>query len=171
MRNPGTTAIVLTALMAAVATPARAEESATVRAADAGVSPQFCPALRAIVAAAPGGFASLRGSTQAGAEHVWQANRQVPGASDCSVFGGTPSAYVCTLYAGDGEENADGTYDRAVSGIKDCLSDGWKTTEKVDGTHTRTTTARTTSGPSLRVVSRDVSGDAYVVELWVDAAR
>src|SRR5262249_533478 len=69
----------------------------------------------------------------------------------------------------DVEENADGAYDRAVSGVKDCLSGNWKTTEKVDGVHTRTTTMAPDVGPSLRVVSRDLSGDAYLVELWVDA--
>ena len=56
-----------------------------------------------------------------------------------------------------------------MSGVKGCLGAAWKTTEKSDGEHARTTIARADSGPSLRVVSRDVSGDAYLVELWVDA--
>ena len=80
-------------------------------------------------------------------------------------------AYACTLYAGDAEESADGAYDRAVTGVKDCLQAGWKTTENVDGVHARTTTAAGATGPSIRVVSRDVSGDAYLVELWVDGTR
>jgi len=55
--------------------------------------------------------------------------------------------------------------------VKDCLQAGWKTTENVDGVHARTTTAAGATGPSIRVVSRDVSGDAYLVELWVDGTR
>src|SRR5207248_1635074 len=43
--------------------------------------------------------------------------------------------------------------------------------ENVDGVHARTTTAAGATGPSIRVVSRDVSGDAYLVELWVDGTR
>ena len=101
---------------------------------------------------------------------MWEGTRRLPG-SDCAAFGGTPPAYVCTLYAGDVEENADGAYDRAVSGLKDCLPAGWKTTEKVDGTHARTTTVSGGAGTSVRVVSRDVSADAYLVEVWVDAAK
>jgi len=55
--------------------------------------------------------------------------------------------------------------------VKDCLPAGWKTTENVDGVHAWTTTAAGATGPSVRVVSRDVSGDAYLVELWVDGTR
>ena len=55
--------------------------------------------------------------------------------------------------------------------MKDCLPAGWKTTENVDGVHARITTAAGATGPSIRVVSRDVSGDAYLVELWVDGTR
>lgn len=139
------------------------------RAAVAGVSPDFCPALRTLVDAAAGAFVSLRGKVRAGGENVWEGTRQLPGGSECAVFGGTPAAYVCTLYAGDVEDNADGAYDRAVSGVKICLSGDWKTTEKVDGVHARTTTAERSAGPRVRVVSRDASGDAYLVELWVDA--
>ena len=69
------------------------------------------------------------------------------------------------------EENADGAYDSAVIGVKDCLPAGWETTEKADGVHARTTTAAGAAGPSVRVVSRDVSGDAYLVQLWVDGTR
>jgi len=84
---------------------------------------------------------------------MWEGSRRLPGASDCIVFGGTPPAYACTLYAGDVEENADGAHDRAVTGVKGCLPAGWKTTENVDGVHARTTTAAGAAGPSVRVVS------------------
>jgi hypothetical protein len=173
MRSRGTTAIRLAALTAgfgaALAVGVWAGESATLRAADAGVSPGFCPALRVLVDAAGSGFTALRGKPRAGGEHMWEGTKRLPGGGDCVIFGGSPPAYSCTLYAGDVEENADGAYDRAVSGVKDCLAGSWKTTEKVDGVHTRTTTAAPDVGPSLRVVSRDLSGDAYLVELWVDA--
>src|SRR5262249_37874125 len=86
-------------LFAACAWTAHAGESATMRAADAGVAPTFCPALQAIVAAAPTGFASLRGAMQDGGENVWQGTRRMPGAVSCLTFGGTPPAYTCTLYA------------------------------------------------------------------------
>ena len=46
-----------------------------------------------------------------------------------------------------------------------------RATEKVDGVHTRTTTLVGDGTASIRVVSRDVSADAYLVELWVDAAK
>jgi hypothetical protein len=147
-----------------------AADSATTHAADAGVSPQFCPALRALVDAAKTDFKALRGRARPGGEHVWDGTKRLPGSIECSVYGGQPSAYVCMLYAGDVEENADGRYDRAVSALKDCLPAGWTMTEKIEGTHTRTTSASGADGPRVRVVSRDESGDAYLVEVWVDAA-
>jgi len=160
-------------LLIAVALAARAsgDESPTLRAAAAGVSPDFCPALRALLDAAPGGFTPLRGAARQGGEHLWNASGPLPGASECVILGGVPPACVCTLYAGDVEGNADRAYDRAVSGVKDCVPAGWKTTEEVDGVHTRTTFAAGAAGPSIRVVSRDASGDGYLVELWVNAAR
>ena len=159
-------------LTVALAGGARAGESPTLRAADAGVSPEFCPTLRALVGAAPGGFVAVRGPARAGGEHTFEGTRRFPGGGECTVFGGTPPAYVCTLYAGDVEDNADGAYDRAVSGLKDCLTGTWKTTEKVDGTHARTTSFSSGGpGASIRVVEHDVSADAYMVEVWVDAAK
>ena len=169
MCSSGTASIRVAVLTAALAARAWAGESATLRAADAGVSPEFCPTVRALVDAAASGFAALRGPSRGGGENMWEGTKRLPGGGDCTVFGGKPPAYVCTLYAGDVEENADGAYDRAVSGLKDCLPAGWKTTEKVDGVHTRTTTAAGDPGPRARVVSRELSGDAYLVELWVDA--
>ena len=161
--------IAIVVLATALAGGTGAAESPTIRAADAGVSPEFCPTLRALVDAARGGFTTVRGPVRGGGEHTWEGTRRFPGGGECTVFGGTPPAYVCTLYAGDVEENADGAYDRAVSGVKDCLPSGWKTTEKVDGVHTRATIAAGVAGPRARVVSRELSGDAYLVELWVDA--
>jgi len=169
MRAVRTLSIRVVALAAFLAARAGAAESETLRAADAGVSPEFCPALRAVLDAAGTGFAGLRGAPRAGGEHVWAGTKRFPGGGDCVIFGGSPAAYVCTVYAGDVEENADGAYDRAASGVKDCVGAAWKATEKSDGTHARTTVVRAGSGPSVRVVSRDVSGDAYLVEVWVDA--
>ena len=169
--RPSCSAIPLLLITASLAAPALASESSTMRAADAGVSPQFCPALRALVDAAGRDFSSLRGRARPGREHVWDGTKLLPGASECSVYGGQPAAYTCMLYAGDDEDNADSTYDRAVIGVKDCLPAGWTATERVDGTHARTTTAASSGGPQVRVVSRDVSGDAYLVEVWVDAGR
>jgi hypothetical protein len=157
-------------ITAVLAVRAWAGESANMRAADAGVSPGFCSALRALVDAAGTDFRSLHGRARPGGEHVWEGTKRLPGASECSVYGGQPAAYVCVLYAGDVEENADGAYDRATSALKDCLPPGWTTTEKVDGTDARTTTASGTAAPRVRVVSRDTSGDAYLVEVWVDGA-
>ena len=157
------------ALTVFLAARAWAAESETMRAADAGVRPEFCPTLRAVVDAAGSGFSALRGKSQPGGEHAWEGTKRFPGNGDCLTFGGSPAAYVCTLYMGDDEENSDGVYERAVSGVKDCLGAAWTADEKSDGEHARTTVARADSGPSVRVVSRDVSGDAYLVELWVDA--
>jgi len=172
MRRPRMVSMCVTLLIAvALAADASGDEPPTLRAAEAGVSPGFCLALRALIDEAPGGFSALRGAARRGGEHMWEGSRRLPGASDCVVFGGTPPAYTCTLYAGDVEENADGAYDRAVTGVKDCLPAGWKTTENVDGVHARTTTAAGAAGPPVRVVSRAVSGDAYLVELWVDGTR
>ena len=158
-------------IIVALETRVSGGESTTMRAAEAGVSPGFCPGLHSIIDAAGKDFATLRGRARAGSEHVWEGTKRLPGAIECSMYGGRPPAYTCTLYAGDGEDNADGTYDRAVSALKDCLPAGWKTTERIDGTHARTTTAAGSGGPQVRVVSRDASADAYLVELWVDAAR
>jgi hypothetical protein len=174
MRSPGIASIgvaTFTAGFAAalLARGVQAGDSGTLRAAEAGVSPGFCPALRVLVDAAGSGFTALRGEPQAGGEHMWAGTKRLPGGGDCLVFGGSPPSYSCTLYIGDVEENADGAYDRAVSGVKDCLTGSWKTTEKVDGVHIRTTLAAAEAGASVRVVSRDVSGDAYLVELWIDA--
>jgi len=157
-------------LTVVLAARAWAGESATMRAALAGVSPGFCPALRTLVDAAAGDFVSVRGKARAGGENVWEGTSHLPGGSECTVFGGTPAAYACNIYSGDVEDTADGAYDRTVSGVKICLSGDWKTTETVDGVHARTTTARPGWGPRVRVVSRDASGDAYLVVLWVDAA-
>ena len=162
--------IVLALLAAALAARAWAGESATMRAADAGVSPGFCPALRALVDAAGKDFTAIRGRARAGGEHVWDGTKRLPGASECTVYGGQPAAYACMLYAGDVENNADGTYDRTAAALKDCLPAGWTTSEQVNGTHARTTTAAGSGGPRVRVVEHDVSGDAYLVEVWVDAA-
>ncbi len=164
----GRTAVALLVTVA-LATALDAAESPTMRAAEAGVSPAFCSGLRTLIHAAETGFTTLRGRARAGAEHVWDGTRRLPGAIDCSVYGGRPAAYGCTLYAGDAEDNADGVYDRAVSALKYCAPAGWKTTERVDGTHARTTSAAGSGGPQVRVVVRDASADAYLVELWVDA--
>jgi hypothetical protein len=166
-----TAALGVALLTVALATRGRADEGAALRAAVAGLSPDFCPTLRALVDAAANGFAALRGAPQVDGENVWAGTRRLPGGGECLVFGGRPPSYVCTLYAGDVEENADGAYDRAVSGLRDCLPAGWKTTEKVDALHTRTSTASAGAGPAVRVVSRGAGADAYQVELWVDAAR
>jgi len=171
MRSSGTASIRVAVLTAALAARAWAGESDTLRAADAGLSPGFCPALRTLVDAAGSGFTALRGTPRVGGENMWEGTKRLPGGGECVVYGGNPPAYACTLYAGDVEENADGAYDRTVSGLKDCLPGAWTTTQKIDGVHARTTTATGGAGPSLRVVSRDVSGDAYLVELWVDAPR
>jgi hypothetical protein len=161
----------MVAIALLVAARAAAAESPTMRAADAGVAPGFCSALRAVVDAAERDFTALRGRARTGSEHVWNATKRLPGAIDCSVYGGRPSAYTCTLYAGDVEDNADATYERAASAVKDCLSGGSKTTERVDGTHARTTRIDRDDGLRVRVVSRDASADAYLVDVWVDAGR
>src|SRR5689334_1230950 len=125
MRSP----IRIALIGALLATRTWAGESVNMRAADAGISPAFCPALRVLLDAADKGFTTLRGRARVGGEHVWEGTKRLPGASECSVYGGTPAAYSCMLYAGDVENNADGTYQRAVSALQDCLPAGWKTTE------------------------------------------
>jgi len=158
-------------LVCAVRSRILAADSATLRAADAGVSPDFCPALQALVSGAAEGFGSLRGKSLERGEHMWEGTKRLPGSTECVVFGGAPPSYTCTLYAGDVEEKADGAYERGVAGVKDCLPGGWQTSEKVNGIRDRTTSARGTTGPRIRVVSRDLDADAYSVELWVDAPK
>src|SRR5438445_12585748 len=164
MRRPRMVSMCITLVVAvALAAHASGDEPPTLRAAEAGVSPGFCPALRALIDEAPGGFSALRGAARRGGEHMWEGSRRLPGASDCVVFGGTPPGLrLHALRGRRGGERRDGAYDRAVTGVKDCLPAGWKTTENVDGVHARTTTAAGATGPSVRVVSRDVSGDAYL---------
>jgi hypothetical protein len=155
---------------AALAARAWAGESATMRAADAGVSPAFCQSLRALVDAADKRFTTLRGRPRPGGEHVWEGTKRLPGAIECTLYGGRAAAYSCVLYAGDMESKADGNYGRAVSALKDCLPPAWTTSEQVNGTYARTTTAAGTGGPQVRVILRDASVEAYFVEVWVVAA-
>src|ERR1700751_3001982 len=79
---------------------ALAADSDTLRAADAGVSPDFCPALRTLIAGADDGFRSFRGKPLERGEHMWEGTKRLPGSNDCVIFGGTPPSYSCTLYAG-----------------------------------------------------------------------
>src|SRR5437667_10562193 len=118
MRRPRMVTMRITLLIAvALAAHASGDERPTLRAAEAGVSPGFCPALRALVDEAPGGLTALRGAARRGGEHImWEGSRRLPGASDCVVFGGTPPAYACTLYAGDAEERAYGARRGAAAG-------------------------------------------------------
>jgi hypothetical protein len=112
---------------------------------------------------------SLRGAPKKDAENTWAATRGIPGASGCLVFGGTPAAYTCTLYAGDAANDAAWAYDDAVARAKKCLGDGWTASEQVSGVRDRTTIVRGSAPASVRVVSSLGSGDAYLVELWLDA--
>src|SRR5438105_14947403 len=59
----------------ALAAHASGDERPTLRAAEGGVSPGFCPALRALVDEAPGGFSALRGAARPGGEHMWERSR------------------------------------------------------------------------------------------------
>ena len=83
MRRLGMAPMRITLLVAvALAAHASGDESLTLRAAEGGVSPGFCPALRALVDEAPGGFSALRGAARPGGEHMWGGSRRLPGASD-----------------------------------------------------------------------------------------
>ncbi len=87
MRRPRMVSMCITLVVAvALAADASGDEPPTLRAAEAGVSPGFCPALRALIDEAPGGFSALR-ATRRGGEHMWEGSRRLPGASDCGVCG------------------------------------------------------------------------------------
>src|SRR5438128_2063806 len=86
MRSTGTASIRVAVLTAALAARALAGESDTLRAADAGLSPGFCPALRALVDAAGSGFTAFRGTPRVGGENMWQGTKRLPGGGD----GATP---------------------------------------------------------------------------------
>src|SRR3989454_10978381 len=69
--RPRMVSMCITLLIAvALAAYASGDERPTLRAAEAGVSPGFCPALRALVDEAPGGFSALRGAARRRAHHV-----------------------------------------------------------------------------------------------------
>src|SRR3989454_2469744 len=88
MRRPRMVSMCITLLIAvALAADASRDEPPTLRAAEAGVSPGFCPALRALIDEAPGGFSALRGAARRGGEHMWEGSRRLPGASDCGGCG------------------------------------------------------------------------------------
>src|SRR5213593_3024728 len=88
MRRPRMVSMCITLVVAvALAADASGDEPPTLRAAEAGVSPGFCPALRALIDEAPGGFSALRGAARRGGEHMWEGSRRLPGASDCGVCG------------------------------------------------------------------------------------
>ena len=70
MRHPRMVSMRITLLIAvALAAHASGDEPPTLRATEGGVSPGFCPALRALVDEAPGGFSALRGAARPGGEH------------------------------------------------------------------------------------------------------
>ena len=132
---------------------------------------RFCTALHSLMQAADHGFATLRAAPKKGRDHVWTAKLAVPGGTDCVIFGGEPAAYTCDLYAGDIEATSDDAYLDASARLKACLPEGWTSKEKVDGAHARTLASGHPSGQSIRIVERDASADAYLVEFWFDAAK
>ncbi|HLK10599.1 MAG TPA: hypothetical protein VKW76_04410 [Candidatus Binatia bacterium] len=134
----------------------------------AATPPRACAALRAVLAAAPRGFRAVRGGRTA-RFGAWEATVAVAGGRDCLVFGGVPAAYTCDLYVGDRETDADAAYAQAVALVRRCLPAGWRMSERADGVRTRTTAAGSATGPSIRVISGIAIGDAYLVDLWVDA--
>ena len=171
MHVTGSLRLVVAGLICAVAvTPRPGLASAptdTVK--DEAPADPFCVSLQTIIDAAPKGFASLRGAAKKDAESTWAATRSVPGGTECLVFGGTPAAYTCTLYADDDANVADWTHEDTVGRLKKCLAKDWTASEQVDGTHERTSIMRGSAPASVRVVSKIGSGDAYRVSLWIDA--
>ena len=129
----------------------------------------FCATLKQLVAAAPGRFATVKGSPQERRDGVWKASVSIPGGQDCLVYDGAISAYACDLYIGDRSDQAAAAYGRTVALLRRCLPPGWTATERVDGTRTRTRAAGGSGGPAVRVVSGLSAGDAYLVDFWVDA--
>jgi hypothetical protein len=53
--------------------------------------------------------------------------------------------------------------------IDNLARDRGDATAVLDGVHARTTICAGGMGPTVRVVARDASADAYLGELWVDA--
>lgn len=130
---------------------------------------RFCAVLSTLLAAAPQGFASVRGTPAERRDGVWKATTAVPGGSECLVFGGVVPSYNCDLYSGDVLERAEVAYRETVDLLRQCLPPGFTAGERVTGDSTRTTAARRPGGPTVRVVSGIGSGDAYLVDFWVDS--
>lgn len=156
-------ALVLTALVlvAALSPPAGAADLPDGQ-------PAPCDQLNGVLRAARERFAAVRGAPVGGDTGAWQVTTSVPGGKDCRIFGGALWAYTCDLYAGDDSRAAAAAYDDAVALVRACLPAGWAVRERRDGTRTVTRAAGPGGGPALRVVSGIRSGDAYLVDLWVD---
>jgi hypothetical protein len=154
--------VLLLALVAPVA-PAPAADPGEPRAA-------FCAAVTSLIAAARQDFASVKGTQKSGDEPpTWAGTVSVPTTRDCLVYGGKPASYRCALYTGDREGDADVAYRQATDMLRSCVPSGWTVRETADGTRARTASAGGGKDPSVRVVSRIAEGDAYLVNLWVNA--
>jgi hypothetical protein len=127
-----------------------------------------CAALERVVAAAPGGFAAVRGIPDERRDGISHATVAVVGGTDCLVYGGSPAAYGCDLYAGDQQALADDAYNGAVERLRRCLPH-WRKTSHADGVHTVTRLVAPRGGIAVRVISGLQRADAYLVDLWVDA--
>jgi hypothetical protein len=133
------------------------------------VVPGDCDGLRRVLAAAPAGFSGVKGEPAVGRDAVWRGSVAVAGGRDCFVYGGVVPSYACDLYLGDSGTAAQAAYDRAVDVLRRCLPRGWSLRERRDGLGTRTRASAGAGDAAVRVVSGTGSGDAYLVDLWVDA--
>ena len=158
------------ALGAGLATTATAEPPSGPQALQEGPDP-LCPVLTSLMTSASHGFVTLRGAAKQDVKSTWEASVTVPDGKECLVFGGPPPAYSCTLYAGDDPPAAEGAYKDMIERVQKCLGDKWTTEEKGDVADKKATVVSGPGAASVRILSRAAQGDAYVVELWLDARR
>ena len=130
----------------------------------------FCDQLNKILAGTAGGFADLKGEAKSGAA-TWMAKVSIRGGKECLIIGKDSPSYMCSLYAGDKDEDARSTYEDHVEWIGKCLGDKWQGKESADAQRTEHTFRRGAAEPTVRVRSQIGDGNAYSVEVWVDPAE
>ncbi len=134
----------------------------------------FGSVLRDIVRDAPRGFRSFRGRRDSDDTDddtpTYDATRELPGnKGTCSVFGGSSPSYVCTMFRGDDEDDADSAYDQYVDESRSVFSN-WRWSDVTRRSVEKGRQAVAPNGTTVRIEMTKRSG-VYSVKVWVDGSQ
>jgi hypothetical protein len=138
---------------------------------DVGDNDDFVSALQSIVRGAPNAFRSVRGRRDPDDNDddtpSYDANRNLPGATGtCDVFGGRSPSYVCTMFRGRDEDDADTAYDHYIDEAR-TVARGWRWSDITRRSVEKGRRAVAPNGTSIRIEMTERSS-YYVVKVWVD---